>query len=78
MVALIHGVKEMINIYDFIKVDKLDDLKKSLKPGDDKVIYEDEKLKITLKKRGRKVYTFIDEFSNNNINEILQKVVNLA
>ncbi|WP_042402269.1 MULTISPECIES: hypothetical protein [Clostridium] len=68
----------MINIYDFIKVDKLDDLKKSLKPGDDKVIYEDEKLKITLKKRGRKVYTFIDEFSNNNINEILQKVVNLA
>ena len=76
--ALIHGVKEMINIYDFIKVDKLDDLKKSLKPGDDKVIYEDEKLKITLKKRGRKVYTFIDEFSNNNINEILQKVVNLA
>ena len=76
--ALIHGVKEMINIYDFIKVDKLDDLKKSLKPGDDKVIYEDEKLKITLKKRGRKVYTFIDEFSNNNINEILQEVVNLA
>ena len=41
----------MINIYDFIKVDKLDDLKKSLKPGDDKVIYEDEKLKITLKKK---------------------------
>lgn len=68
----------MINIYDFIKVDKLDALKKSLKPGDDKVIYEDEKLKITLKKRGKKVYTFIDEFSNNNINEILQKVVNLA
>lgn len=68
----------MISIDDFIKVDKLEEIKKTLKPGDDKVIYESETMKITLKKRGRKIFTFIDEFTNNNINEILQKVVNLA
>lgn len=67
-----------VNIFDYIEKDKLEDIKKNLKTGEDKVIFESENIKITLKKRGRKVYTFIDEFSKNDINKVLQKVVNLA
>lgn len=67
-----------VNIFDYIEKDKLEAIRKSLKTGEDRIIFESEKIKITLKKRGRKVYTFIDEFSRNDINKILQKVVNLA
>lgn len=67
-----------VNIFDYIEKDQLEAIKKKLKTGEDKVIFESENIKITLKKRGRKVYTFIDEFSRNDINKILQKVVNLA
>ena len=67
-----------VNIFDYIEKDKLEDIKRNLKTGEDKVIIESKNIKITLKKRGRKVYTFIDEFSRNDINKILQKVVNLA
>lgn len=67
-----------VNIFDYIEKDKLEDIKRNLKTGEDKVIFESKNIKITLKKRGRKVYTFIDEFSRNDINKILQKVVNLA
>ena len=50
-----------------------------LKNGQDKIIYVDDKIKITLKKRGKKVYTFIDRFKNtNNINNILKNIVNLV
>ena len=46
---------------------------------EDKIIYVDDKIKITLKKRGKKVYTFIDKFKNtNNINNILKNIVNLV
>lgn len=67
--------KEIIN---YIEMDKLESYKKSLKNGEDRVILETENIKITLKKRGRKVYTFLDEFTKNDINKILQKVINLA
>ena len=67
-----------INIFNYIDMDKLEAIKRTLKNGDNKVIYENDKMKITLKKRGKKIYTFIDEFKNNrNINKILQNIINM-
>lgn len=69
----------MIDIINFVEFEELQEIKKSLKNGDNKIIYNDDKIKITLKKRGRKIYTFIDEFKNNsNINNILQNIKSLV
>ena len=69
----------MIDILNFVKYEELQSIKKSLKNGDNKIVYSDDNIKITLKKRGRKIYTFIDEFKNNSdINGILSNIKNLV
>lgn len=69
----------MIDIINFVEFEELQEIKKYLKDGENKIVYSDDNIKITLKKRGRKIYTFIDEFKNNsNINNILQNIKSLV
>lgn len=69
----------MEDIINFVEFEELQEIKKYLKDGENKIIYNDDNIKITLKKRGRKIYTFIDEFKNNsNINNILQNIKSLV
>lgn len=69
----------MEEVLKYITLEQYNKESNSLKNKQDKIIYVDNKTKITLKKRGKKVYTFIDRFeNNNNINNILKNIVNLV
>ena len=56
----------MEEVLKYITLEEYNKEYNALKNGQDKMIYIDDKIKITLKKRGGKVYTFIDRFKNTN------------
>lgn len=69
----------MEEVLKYVTLKEYNEEYNALKNGEDKIIYKDNKIKITLKKRGKKVYTFIDRFKNtNNINNILKNILNLV
>ena len=69
----------MEEVLKYVTLEQYNKEYNDLKNGQDKIIYVDDKIKITLKKSGNKVYTFIDKFKNtNNINNILKNIVNLV
>lgn len=67
-----------MDIFNYIEKEKYKYIKNSLKPGEDKVIFERTDIKITLKRRKKKIYTFIDEFEGKkNINDALNEMIKL-
>ena len=65
-------------ITDYIEIDKLEAYKKSLKQNEIKDIYEDENIIISICKKGRKIYTIINEFGNKKINIALNEMYSLV
>lgn len=57
---------------------KLESYKKSLKTNEIKDIYKDDNIRISLWKKGRKVFTFIDEFGDKKLNNALNEMCNLV
>ena len=57
---------------------KLESYKKSLITNEIKDIYRDDNIRISLWKRGRKVFTFIDEFGDKKLNNALNDMCNLV
>lgn len=67
-----------MDIFNYIEKEKYKYIKNSLKHGEDKVIFERTDIKITLKRRKKKIYTFIDEFEGKkNINDALNEMIKL-
>ena len=65
-------------IFDYIEIGKLEYYKKSLKTNEIKDIYKDDNIRISLWKKGRKVFTFIDEFGDKKLNNALNEMCNLV
>jgi len=79
MKQVIKGVFKMgIRIFDYIEVGKLESYKKQLKVNEIKDIYRDDNIRISLWKKGSKVFTFIDEFGEKKINNALNEMCNLV
>lgn len=67
----------MKNIFVYIEEELFNECKKNLKNGQTKTIYSDEKIDIEIKKVGRKVYTFINHYGEEKINNALNTVNSL-
>ena len=59
-------------------MDKLEAYKLELKTNEIKDIYKDNNIRISLWKRGRRVFTFIDEFGSKKLNTALNEMCNLV
>lgn len=67
-----------IKITDYIEIDKLEAYKLGLKANEIKDIYKDDNIRISLWKRGRSIFTFIDEFGIKKLNTALNEMCNLV
>ena len=67
-----------IRIFDYIEMGKLESYKKELKTNEIKDIYRDDNIRISLWKKGRKVFTFIDEFGDKKLNNALNEMCSLV
>ncbi|WP_294365364.1 hypothetical protein [uncultured Clostridium sp.] len=67
-----------VKIFDYIESGKLESYKKSLETNEIKDIYRDDNIRISLWKKGRKVYTFIDEFGDKKLDNALNEMCNLV
>ena len=67
-----------IRIFDYIEMGKLESYKKELKANEIKDIYRDDNIRISLWKKGRKVFTFIDEFGDKKLNNALNEMCSLV
>lgn len=67
-----------IKITDYIEMDKLQEYKLGLKANEIKDIYKDDNIRISLWKRGQKVFSFIDEFGKKELNTALNEMNNLV
>lgn len=67
-----------VKILDYIEIGKLEYYKNSLKANEIKDIYKDDNIRISLWKKGRKVFTFIDEFGDKKLNNALNEMCNLV
>ena len=75
---MLNKFKIDIKIFDYIEIGKLEYYKKSLKTNEIKDIYKDDNIRISLWKKGRKVFTFIDEFGDKKLNNALNEMCNLV
>lgn len=69
---------QSVDVLEYIDKDVLNKHKKSISNGEDKVIFENDNIKITLKKRGRKTFIFIDEYGTRSVNSALNAMVKLV
>lgn len=69
---------QAMDILKYIEESDLNNEKKQISDGEYKVIFENENIKITLKKRGKKIYTFIDEYGDKSVNKALNEIVKLV
>lgn len=67
-----------VKIFDYIESEKLESYKNNLKTNEIKDIYRDDNIRISLWKKGRKVFTFIDEFGDKKLNNALNEMCNLV
>lgn len=67
-----------VKIFDYIESGKLESYKNNLKTNEIKDIYRDDNIRISLWKKGRKVFTFIDEFGDKKLNNALNEMCNLV
>lgn len=75
----IQGVLEMdVRILNYVEKDKLEAYKRELKPNEIKDIYKDDNIRISLWKKGKRIFTFIDEFGTKKLNKALNEMYNLV
>ena len=67
-----------IRIFDYIEIGKFESYKRELKTNEIKDIYKDDNIRISLWKKGSKVFTFIDEFGKEKINNALNEMYSLV
>lgn len=67
-----------IRISDYIEIGKFESYKRELKTNEIKDIYKDDNIRISLWKKGSKVFTFIDEFGEEKINNALNEMYSLV
>lgn len=67
-----------IRIFDYIEIGKFESYKRELKTNEIKDIYKDDNIRISLWKKGSKVFTFIDEFGEEKINNALNEMYSLV
>ena len=67
-----------LKISDYIESEELEVYKKNLKTNEVKDIYRDDNIRISLWKKGRKIFTFIDEFGDKKLNHALNEMCNLV
>lgn len=65
-------------IFDYVGIDKLDSYKEGLKQNEIKDIYKDNKVRISLWKKGSRIFTLIDEFGTKKLNKALNEMNNLV
>ena len=67
-----------IKITDYIEMDKLEAYKLGLKANEIKDIYKDNNIRISLWKKGKRIFTLIDEFGTKKPNKALNEMYNLV
>lgn len=65
-------------ILNYIDMESLEEYKRNLKPNEMRDIYRDEKIRISLWRKGRKIFTLIDEFGDKKLNKALNEMYNLV
>lgn len=68
-------MKGLDKVLQYVPFDVYSNEKKILKNGEDKVIYDTEKVKIKIMKRGNKVYNIITNYGDIDIREIAKELV---
>ena len=67
-----------VRILDYVNMDKLEAYKQELKPNQIKDIYKDDNIRISLWKKGSRIFTLIDEFGTKKLNKALNEMYNLV
>lgn len=68
----------MDNILKYITEELFNEYKKNIKSGQTKTIYSDKTMDIEIKKVGRKIYTFINNYGEKKLNEVLNNICGLV
>jgi hypothetical protein len=68
----------MEEIIKYIPIEMYINETKKLKSGQIKNIYSDTNIDIEIKKVGRKIYTFVNEYGEENLNSTLNNVCSLV
>lgn len=68
-------MKGLEKVLQYVSLDVYSNEKKILKNGEDKVIYDTEKVKIKIMKRGNKVYNIITNYGDIDIRDIAKELV---
>lgn len=68
-------MKGLEKVLQYVSLDVYSNEKKILKNGEDKVIYNTEKVKIKIMKRGNKVYNIITNYGDIDIRDIAKELV---
>lgn len=65
-------------ILDYVEIDKFDSYKQELEENEIKDVYKDNKIRISLWKKGSRIFTLIDEFGTKKLNNALNEMNNLV
>jgi hypothetical protein len=67
-----------INIYDYVSEDELSHHKEIIQDKERKNIYDDGVVKISIVRKGKRTYTFVDKFGDKKLNDALNEMVKLV
>lgn len=67
-----------INIFNYIEKDKFEEMCNKLKSNEIRRIYDDNHIDIEIKKVGKRVFTFINTYSDKKINQALNNICSLV
>ena len=68
-------MKGLEKVLNYVPFDVYSKEKNVLKNGEDKVIYDKEKVKIKIMKRGNKIYNIITNYGDIDIRDIAKELV---